>query len=250
MEAPLIGKVDTWVSQRRFQLKHWEYGFGGNVFDGEVRYPVSFDGTGADLKMDSWGCGVYALYNGLRVLRVDARLQEVVDLSLANGVKVGDGVGMWHIQKGFEHFGMAAVALSLQNSPVDLLPYLAGGSIFCANIWEMSHDEVADSRQRGDGHWAVGVGTNGRGDLLLVDSSLRSGAAGVTYGLMTLTREGFGRVACDCTGEVDHTETRVKPGGDWGWQFGFLVGPKGMRQEELLGCIRQNGGVNIYDWGK
>jgi hypothetical protein len=247
LEKPLIGVVDQVVSQRRFQLKPGEYGIGENTFEGRVMVNTSLEDWGPKIVVDGWGCGVRAVHIAANLAGIGICQSQALEIALEQGAEMGDTAGVWAVCVSLQRLGLAAKTVSLAESTVNLVPYIKKGCLFVANMWEMSWDEVPDSRQRGDGHWATVVGVSADGRVLVADSSLRLGCRNTVCGMWWLTREGYARIAQDCTGEVDHTETMVNPGGDWGWMFGLLVGPKGMRMDQLEAMVAKHGGVVPYD---
>lgn len=226
MKDRLIGIVNEPVEMKRFQLGDHDYSNGGQLHNGGILYPLI---NGVDVigerSVAGFGCGVYTFANACLQFRLDtdAILGETIDVARRLGVTYNTGVWDEHMEGLAKHFGMLIRPFSL-DTPEDLRGPLENGWLAMMSSWEMCEDELSDWRQRGDGHWILGISMDRYGSLLVLDSSRRR-IGRDTFGLISYTRTALDRIGYECDGRLNGAENKVLPGAFWWRLSGFFIKP-------------------------
>lgn len=241
--VPLHGVVDYKVYiDAQFTLSAAEHHLGGNVgFHGELAYPLPDTcDLDAGMRLTGWGCIIYSTYHVLRMFGYDVSLERVMQLSMA--CEGGDEQTTDEaVADTFACFGITIKTIKVSSSH-DLKKYLEAGCLFMAVGWEMDWDKMADLSYRADnavhaddnqtkykqcdGHVTVVAGVDDDGNSLVINSTLRPFTKnGPTYGIMTLTPDGFRRAMHDFYGKLSNDGMHVGPGAEWYHMTGWVVIP-------------------------
>lgn len=226
MKDRLIGIVDEQVEMKRFQLGAQDFSNGGQLFNGNIVYPLTggVDVSG-ERSVAGFGCGVYTFANACLQfhLDTDAILEKTIDVARKLGVTYETGVWDEHMEGLAKHFGMLIRPFFL-DTPEDLRRPLENGWLAMMSSWEMCEDELRDGSQRGDGHWILGISMDMHGSLLVLDSSRRT-IGRDTFGLVIYTSRAVDRIGYECDGRLNAAENKVFPGAFWWRLSGFFIKP-------------------------
>lgn len=176
-----------------FSLLGIDFSNGSQFHDGVPVWPFPQKPDKELIHITSGLCGIYTVFNLLASFGMNPDLDKLESQALQLGVNSDKGTNHLQLESLLKFYQLEILRLKI-NKMVDVKTYLNAKYLLAVNIYQMSVDEVVDSRQRGDGHWVVLYSVDEMTSLI-ADSSIRPD--GLTYGTTTVTNIAMERILAD-----------------------------------------------------